>query len=160
LSDPRYLSLGLGMPYLNYLGLTPLLDPSSYHLFFILFLVFCSLFLHCCLFRKILFFIIHTWNIYHFTPDLFISFFLFIHYYFVICFFISSFIYFLKNYYTKAKEIIFQCSNCNIVPFLYYIKNTFKILHVFINTHDLHCILLYVNINFFYSQLYFLFTVK
>ena len=30
---------------------------------------------------------------------------------------------FLKNYYTKTKEIVFHYSNCYIVPIFYYIKN-------------------------------------
>jgi hypothetical protein len=147
------------MPYLNYLGLTPLLDPSSYHLFFY-FYFFVVFFFTFIFLEKILFFIIYPWNIYHSTCDLFISFFLFIHYSFVICFFYFFLYCFFKNYYTKTKKIIFQCINCNIVPFLDYIKNEFKILHVFINTHDPHCILLYISINFFNLQLYFLLIVK
>jgi len=42
--------------------------------------------------------------------------------------------------------MVFQYSNCIII---YYIKNEFEILHVFINIYNFHYILLYININFF-----------
>jgi len=56
---------------------------------------------------------------------------------------------FSKNSYTKTKEIMFQCRNCNIVPFFYYIKNKLQILYIFINIYDFHYILLYISIDFF-----------
>ena len=55
---------------------------------------------------------------------------------------------------------MFQCSNCNIILFFHDVKNKFEILHVFINAYNLHYILLYISIDFFYSQLYILLTVK
>jgi len=56
--------------------------------------------------------------------------------------------------------MMFQCSNCNIILFFHDVKNKFEILHVFINAYNLHYILLYISIDFFYSQLYILLTVK
>jgi hypothetical protein len=113
--------------------------------FFFLSLFFPFFSLHFFL-EKILFCILYTWNIYHSTLDLFIHSFCSYCHSFVIYFFIYTF--FKKTYYKKTKEIVFQCSNCNIVLFFYYNQNEFEILHVFINTYDLHYILLYISIDF------------
>ena len=48
--------------------------------------------------------------------------------------------------------MIFQYNNCNIVLFLYYIKNKLEILHFFTNTYNLHYILLYVSFDFLFHN--------
>jgi len=46
------------------------------------------------------------------------------------------------------KEMMFHCSNCNVVLFFCYIKNWFRILHIFFNAYDLCYILLYISVDF------------
>ena len=72
------------------------------------------------------------------------------YYSFVICFFniFSLHFLFLEIYSTQTEEMVFQCSNCNIVLFFGYVKNSFKILHIFISVYDLYYILLYVSVDF------------
>ena len=52
--------------------------------------------------------------------------------------------------------MMFQCSNCNMVPFLYYIKNELEISHFFTNACDLYYILLYISFDFlFYNCIFY-----
>ena len=51
--------------------------------------------------KKILYFILYTWNIYHSTFDLFTPFFLFLSLFFVFFSFLS--LHFFINHYTKLK---------------------------------------------------------
>ena len=52
---------------------------------------------------------------------------------FVICFLIFFFTLFFLNHYTKTKELVFHCSNCNIIPFFCYAKNYYILFYVSIN---------------------------
>ena len=122
-----------------------------YHHFFCFFVIFffcfSSFFIYTYFWKKNIIFILYIQNIYHSTFDLFIPFFLF----FTTSFFCNLifFLYtFFLNYYIKTKEMMFHGSNFNIVLFFYHVKNQIEILHVSINIYDLHCILLYLSINF------------
>jgi len=128
---------------------------SIYHHFLSLF--FCNIlfsffffFLYIFFLKKYYFFIFYTMNIYRFTIELFISFFLFLSLFFFNLF--CNFVYlFLKHYYTKTKEIVFHCSNCNIVPSSTILKISLS-SYMFLLMYMIFTICKH---RFFYSWLYF-----
>ena len=106
--------------------------------------IFLVFFLYIFLRKKYYFFSLFTIEIFiilHFTY-LCYFFYYYLHSFiivFIIFFFVLLYIFFEKLLYKE--EIIFQCRNCNIILFFYYVKNEFKILQIFINTCDFHYIL-------------------
>jgi len=117
-----YILFSLYIWYFYHITHVKLIIFFSYlHLFCNIFLVFH--FFSLLFFRKkyyFLFFIFYTLNIYHSKLGVFIPFFFFLSLLF--CKKISLY-FFKKAYYTKTKKMMFHCSNCNIIPFFYYIKN-------------------------------------
>jgi len=112
-------------------------------LFFLIF-IFCNIFLVFPLFFvKNIIFILYTLNIYHFTLSYFIQFFLFLSLFFCNLFFFLYTFCFSKNPYTKIKEIMFQCSNCNIVLFITMLKISLK-SYMFLLTYMIFTIFHYM----------------
>jgi hypothetical protein len=106
--------------YFNHFTLGLFITIFLLSLFFIYFFSF-SLFSPYIFFEKNIFFIFYTLNIYH--SGLFIQFFMFLSLFFCNLFLVFFSLHFKKNYYTKSKEMIFHCSNCNIISFFCYAKN-------------------------------------
>jgi len=106
--------------------------------------------------KKYYFFIFYIVNFITLHLTYLYHFFCFYLYLFLICF-VILFIFFLKNYYTKTKKIVFHCNNCNIVPSFTMLKISLKYYMFFL----IYMIFTICKHSFLYSWLYFfLFIIR